>query len=125
MAIRQVTATIIKDTRYHKNLGSVCIFFFRASIIQIIANTSASVNMILFQFGSKNTLDVHISNGTSDIIPNTRSVPKYLHRFLVLKYPSTNREIKIGNAILPNISNSSLITIKALLLKYMKNVLLT
>ena len=92
-------------TRYHKNLGSVCIFFFRASIIQIIANTSASVNMILFQFGSKNCFVVNRSKETSEITPNTNKVTRYLALLLVLKKPSTSKNAKIGNAILPIMSN--------------------
>ncbi len=48
-----------------------------------MASTNDSVNMILFQLGSKNTADVHISNGTSEMIPNRRRVPKYLYLFLV------------------------------------------
>ena len=74
-----------------------------------MASTNDSVNMILFQLGSKNTADVHISNGTSEMIPNSKRVPKYFHLFLVWKYPSIKKNINIGKAILPKLSNRSLI----------------
>ena len=59
-----------------------------------MASTNESVNMILFQFGSKKTADVHISNGTSEMIPKSKRVPKYFHLFLVWKYPSIKRKIQ-------------------------------
>jgi len=59
--------------------------------------------MMLFQYGSKNTFDVNISNGTSDITPNSKSVIRYFFLLLVLKNPSTIKNTKIGNAILPRI----------------------
>lgn len=58
---------------------------------------------MLFQYGSKNTFDVNMSNGTSDITPNSKSVIRYFFLLLVLKNPSTIKNTKIGNAILPRI----------------------
>ena len=37
------------------------------------------------------------------MIPNIRSLVRYLSLFFVLKYPSTIKNIKIGKAILPRI----------------------
>ena len=63
---------------------------------------------MLFQFGSKNCFVVNRSKGTSEITPNTNKVARYLALFLVLKKPSTSKNAKIGNAILPIMSNMSL-----------------
>jgi hypothetical protein len=49
---------------------------------------------MLFQYGSKNTFDVNMSNGTSDITPNIKSVIRYFFLLLVLKNPSTIKNTK-------------------------------
>ena len=107
-AIRHMTARITNDKRNHNILGNFSIFFFNTSIIQIVTSTSANVNIMLFQFGSKNCFVVNRSKGTSVITPNTNKVASYLAMLLVLKKPSTSKNAKIGNAILPIMSNMSL-----------------
>ena len=57
----------------------------------------------MFQCGLKYTLDVNISKGTSEIIPNIKRFIKYFFLLVVLKNPSTIKNIKIGKAILPSI----------------------
>ena len=77
-AIRHMTARITNDKRNHNILGNFSIFFFNTSIIQIVTSTSANVNIMLFQFGSKNCFVVNRSKGTSEITPNTNKVARYL-----------------------------------------------
>ena len=106
-AIRHMTARITNDKKNHNILGNFSIFFFNTSIIQIVTSISANVNIMLFQFGSKNCFVVNRSKGTSEITLNTNKVARYLAPTSFLK-PSTSKNAKIGNAILPIMSNMSL-----------------
>jgi hypothetical protein len=58
---------------------------------------------MLFQFGLKKTFEVNKSKGTSEITPKRKRFRRYFLRFLVLKNPSTKKNIKRGKAILPRI----------------------
>ena len=69
--IIQIIPTITNETRYQIYLGSFCIFSFKISIIHIVISIKAKVNIILLEFGSKNTPDKAISNGISEI--NTKN----------------------------------------------------
>ena len=110
---RQVVITIIIETRNH-NTGGIIYDFgtFNSSITQIITNAKANVNITLFEFGWKSTADWNKSNGISETIPKAIRFKRYLNLFPVLKKPSTRKNIKIGNATLPKISNTSLTYLK-------------
>jgi len=107
--IMHIIPTITTETRYQIYLGSFCSFTFKTSIIHIVISIKAKVNITLLEFGSKNTLDWNISNGISEIIPKNTREKRYFFLFPVLKNPSTRKKAKSGNAILPKISNASLI----------------
>lgn len=103
MAINPKTTTMIMDTIYHNTLFLNLLFML--SIIQMVRRLRAKVNMILFQFGWKIVFDVKRSKGTSAIKPKSKRVKKYLFLSLVLKKPSTTKNINNGNAIQPKIEN--------------------
>ena len=81
-------------------------FALKLSISQITPRHRASVNIMLFQFGSKNVLETNISNGTSEISPKIKRLARYFLRFRVLKKPSIRKNMKIGKAILPIMENA-------------------
>lgn len=81
-------------------------FALRLSINQITPRHRASVNIMLFQFGSKNVLETNISNGISEISPKIKRLARYFLRFRVLKKPSIMKNMKIGKAILPIMENA-------------------
>ena len=81
-------------------------FAFRLSISQITPRDRDSVNIMLFQFGSKNVLETNISKGTSEISPKIKRLARYFLRFRVLKKPSIRKNMKIGKAILPIMENA-------------------
>lgn len=81
-------------------------FAFRLSISQITPRDRDSVNIMLFQFGSKNVLETNISNGTSEISPKIKRLARYFLRLRVLKKPSIRKNMKIGKAILPIMENA-------------------
>ena len=81
-------------------------FALRLSISQITPKHRDSVNIMLFQFGSKKVLETNISNGTSEISPKIKRPARYFLRFRVLKKPSIRKNMKIGKAILPIIENA-------------------
>mgnify|MGYP003487196077 CR=1 FL=1 len=56
------------------------------------------------QFILKKDAVVNISKGTSDITPNNSRYSRYFLRLRLLKYPSTTKKQKSGNAILPMMS---------------------
>ena len=89
------------DMKYQKNL--FLNLSLRKSISQTVIRHRAKVNIILFQLGSKKVLDVNISKGTSEISPKISKLIRYFFLLLVLKNPSTIKNIKIGKAILPKI----------------------
>lgn len=66
-------------------------FAFKLSISQIVARHRDSVNIMLFQFGSKNVLETNISNGTSEISPKIKRLARYFLRLRVLKKPSIRK----------------------------------
>ena len=104
-----IIPTITNETGYQVYLDIFCIFSFKISIVHIVISIKAKVNIILLEFCSKNTPDKAISNGISEIIPKITREARYFFLFPVLKNPSTRKKAKSGNAILPKISNASLI----------------
>ena len=80
-------------------------FALRLSISQITPRHRDSVNIMLFQFGSKKVLETNISNGTSEISPKIKRLARYFLRLRVLKKPSIRKNMKIGKAILPSTEN--------------------
>ena len=107
-----IIPTITDERKYQIYLGIFCIFNFKVSIIHIVISIKARVNITLLEFGSKNTLDWNISNGISEIIPKNTREKRYFFLFPVLKNPSTRKKANSGNAILPKMSNTSLIRYK-------------
>ena len=81
-------------------------FALKLSISQITPRHRDSVNIMLFQFGSKNVLETNISNGISEISPKIKRLARYFLRFRVLKKPSIRKNMKIGKAILPIMENA-------------------
>lgn len=81
-------------------------FALRLSISQITPRHRDSVNIILFQFGSKKVLETNISNGISEMSPKIKRLARYFLRFRVLKKPSIRKNMKIGKAILPIMENA-------------------
>jgi hypothetical protein len=89
------------------NQRSVFISFaLKLSISQITPRHRASVNIMLFQFGSNKVLETNISNGTSEISPKNKRLARYFLRLRVLKKPSIRKNMKIGKAILPIMENA-------------------
>ena len=99
-----MSATMRSDTIYQSTFARSCIFPFKMSIIQTVTSTKAKVNITLFQFILKKDAVVNISKGTSDITPNNSRYSRYFLRLRLLKYPSTTKKQKSGNAILPMMS---------------------
>ena len=81
-------------------------FALRLSISQITPRHRDSVNIMLFQFGSKKVLETNMSNGTSEITAKIKRLARYFLRLRVLKKPSIRKNMKIGKAILPIMENA-------------------